>query len=266
MAEDRSQSKSARIRNLSEVQSPGIVTRTSRCRTPKALKRSPSGTRTSFESDPFSDYSDRSELIDRLMVAIEDHFVSLITYQSDQASESSTVEIYPQGFIFHRASLYLIAWSVPRNALRTYKMDRIESVEATKLSAVVPEDFDLADWLEHTFGIFRSGGTELQTIRIHFTREVARYVRESKWQKHQQLQPQDNGSLIVEFRLTDTQELKRWIMSFGPKAVVLEPKELVEEIQRDLEQTLSNYVMEQQSQRGPLAVFVGRSIRLTTFI
>lgn len=199
-----------------------------------------------------SDYSDRSELIDRLMVAIEDHFVSLITYQSDQASESSTVEIYPQGFIFHRASLYLIAWSVPRNALRTYKMDRIEAVEATKLSAVVPEDFDLADWLEHTFGIFRSGGTELQTIRIHFTREVARYVRESKWQKHQQLQPQDNGSLIVEFRLTDTQELKRWIMSFGPKAVVLEPKELVEEIQRDLEQMLSNYVMEQQPQRGPL--------------
>jgi predicted DNA-binding transcriptional regulator YafY len=31
-----------------------------------------------------SDYSQRCEMIDQLMVAIEDHFVSLITYQSDQ--------------------------------------------------------------------------------------------------------------------------------------------------------------------------------------
>lgn len=56
-----------------------------------------------------SDYSQRFEMIDQLMIAIEDRRVSLIAYQSDQATETSTVEIYPQGFIFHRGSLYLIA-------------------------------------------------------------------------------------------------------------------------------------------------------------
>ncbi len=199
-----------------------------------------------------SDYSQRWAMIDQLMVAIEDRFVSLIVYQSDQASEPAEQEIYPQGFVFHRGSLYLIAWSVQRNAIRTYKMDRIESVQATKLSAVIPKDFDLADWLEHSFGVFRSAEGELRTIRIHFARDVARYVKESNWHKSQQLISQPDGSLIAEFRLTDTSEIKRWIMTFGPNATVMEPIELVEEIQRDLEQMMSKYIpgSDQQTQQG----------------
>ena len=168
-----------------------------------------------------SDYTKRGELIDLLMVAIEDRLVSLIVYQSDRATEPVEQEVYPQGFVYHRGSLYLIAWSSRRGEIRTYKMDRIEEVHSTKLPATIPEDFDLAEWLEHSFGVFRSNSTELQTIRIHFPREVARYVQESRWHGSQQLSVQKDGSLIAEFRLTDTQEIKRWIMSFGPNAVVL---------------------------------------------
>jgi predicted DNA-binding transcriptional regulator YafY len=181
-----------------------------------------------------SDYTQRSDLIDQLMIAIEDRFVSLISYQSDQATEPVEQEIYPQGFVFHNGSLYLIAWSVRRSAIRTYKMDRIESVQLTKLTAVVPEDFSLADWLEHSFGIFQSGSGVLQTIRIRIAREAARYVQESRWHKSQKFEAQSDGTLLAEFRLTDTQEIKRWIMSFGPNATVLEPKELAEEIKNDL--------------------------------
>jgi proteasome accessory factor B len=188
-----------------------------------------------------SDYSQRWDMIDRLMVAIEDRFVSLITYQTDQATESSSVEIYPQGFIFHRGSLYLVAWAVQRNAIRTYKMDRIESVESTRLSAVIPEDFDLADWLEHSFGVFRSADGQLQTIRIHFTRDVARYVKESRWHNSQKLHDQPDGSLIAEFELTDIQEIKRWIMSFGPNAKVMGPEQLVSEMQKDLAAMQKHY-------------------------
>ncbi len=142
----------------------------------------------------------------------------------------------------HRGSLYLIAWSSRRGEIRTYKMDRIEDVHSTKLPAAVPHEFDLAEWLEHSFGVFRSGSTELQTIRIHFARDVARYVQESKWHGSQQLTPQPDGSLIAEFQLPDTQEIKRWIMSFGPNATVLEPQALVEEITNDLRRMLTRYI------------------------
>ena len=167
--------------------------------------------------------------------------MSLIVYQSDRSTEPVEQEVYPQGFVFHRGSLYLNAWSSRRGEIRTYKMDRIEDVHSTKLPAAVPHEFDLADWLEHSFGVFRSGSTELQTIRIHFTRDVARYVQESKWHGSQKLTPQADGSLITEFRLPDTQEIKRWIMSFGPSAIVLEPPELAAEIRSDLTRMLEAY-------------------------
>ncbi len=170
-----------------------------------------------------SDYSKRGELIDSLMLAIEDHLITLITYQSDQSTEPVEQEVYPQGFVFHRGSLYLIAWSSRRAEIRTFKMDRIDDVHVTKIPAAVPQGFDLESWLEHSFGVFRSGNMVLHTIRVRFSRESARYVRESNWHKSQTLSPQQDGSLIAEFQLTDTQEIKRWIMSFGPSATVLEP-------------------------------------------
>jgi len=143
--------------------------------------------------------------------------------------------------VFHRGSLYLVAWSSRRGEIRTYKMDRIEDVHSTKLPAAIPEKFDLAEWLEHSFGVFRSNTSQLQTIRIHFAREVARYVKESNWHKSQKLTPHDDGSLIAEIRLTDTQEIKRWIMSFGPNVKVLGLEAFVEEIANDLQRMLWTY-------------------------
>ena len=66
-------------------------------------------------------------------------------------------------------------------------------------------------------------------------------MQESKWHGSQKLTPQPDGSLIAEFRLPDTQEIKRWIMSFGLNATVLEPQELVQEISNDLNIMMKRY-------------------------
>ena len=153
-------------------------------------------------------------------------------------------EVYPLGLVHHRGSLYLIAWSGRRSEVRTYKVDRIDDVHVTKLPAAVPTDFSVTDWLEHSFGIFRGGSKRLQTICVRFSRDAARYVKESRWHKSQKLTSQKDGGLLAEFQLPDTQEIKRWIMSFGPSATVLEPEELVAEVQRDLERMSQSYQCE----------------------
>jgi predicted DNA-binding transcriptional regulator YafY len=133
-----------------------------------------------------------------------------------------------------KAIFEIFAWSVRRSVIRTYRVDHIESVHSTKLSATIPENFDIATWLEPSFGIFQSGTGELKTIRIRFSGESARFVKESRWHHSLQLTLQKNGSLIAEFRLLDTQKIKPWRMSFGPSATVLEPVELMEQIHQDL--------------------------------
>ncbi len=188
-----------------------------------------------------SNYRERGELIDRLTIAIEDRRIALIVYQSMQATEPVEQEVYPLGMVYHRSSLYLIAWSSRREEERTYKVDRIDDVELQNLQFQVPQGFSLDAWLQKSFGVYRSGNEELQTIRVHFGRDVARYVAESNWHPSQNLEPQKDGSLIAEFQLPDTSEIKRWIMSFGAGATVLGPESLIEEINEDLTKLASRY-------------------------
>lgn len=187
------------------------------------------------------DYQKRGDLIDRLMVAIEDHKVTLIVYQSMQATEPVEQEVYPLGLIHHRGSLYLIAWSSRRSEVRNYKVDRIDDAAVQNLQYSVPSDFDLADWLSKSFGVWRSGSEDLQTIRIQFTHSAARYIQESTWHETQQLFPQPDGTMIAEFHLPDIEEILKWILSFGSNATALEPPALIERINEEVQQMLRSY-------------------------
>jgi len=52
-------------------------------------------------------YAERAELIDQLMLAIEDHRLTVITYQSLRSTEPVTLyDIHPYALIFHKGALY----------------------------------------------------------------------------------------------------------------------------------------------------------------
>lgn len=186
-------------------------------------------------------YEDRGELIDRLLMSMEDRSIVTVEYRSSQQPEAEGRRIHPLGMVHHRGSLYVIGWCTRHAEIRNFKVDRMESVDVHSEQFSPPADFDLSGWLNKCFGVWRSGSEDVQTIRIQFTPESARYVQESSWHESQHLDPQADGSLIATFRLPDIQEIKRWIMSFGPSAKVLEPAELLIDIRRELQQMLDGY-------------------------
>lgn len=188
-----------------------------------------------------SDYSERGQMIDNLVIAIEDRKVTLMVYRSMQATEPVEQEIYPLGMVHHRGSLYLIAWSARREEVRNFKVDRMENVDMQNLQYQVPADFDVQEWLSKSFGVWRSGEDNLQTIRVHFAKSAARYVQESTWHSSQRLFPQEDGTLIAEFKLPDIEEILKWILSFGSNATALEPPSLVERINEEVQEMLKAY-------------------------
>lgn len=186
------------------------------------------------------DYARKSGLIDDLMLAVEDGKAVHITYTSREATEPATRDVYPYGMVYHRGSLYLVAFAPEHGAVRHYKVDRIEAVEISPWPFRRPDGFDLARHLAGSFGVYHGSGDEI-TVRVRFAAEVARYVSESRWHHSQRLAAQPDGSLLAEFRLTCTEELRSWVLSFGPKAAVLEPESLREAIRADLLRTLHGY-------------------------
>jgi len=175
-----------------------------------------------------SDYSKKADLIDELMRGIEDRQAVFLTYQSLRATEPVTYDIYPYGLTYHRGSLYLVGRAPEHDEIRHWKVDRIEDAKVTGFPFNWPEDFDLQDHLAKSFGVYHGDG-EVH-VRVRFSPAVARYVTESKWHASQQLTEQKDGSVIAEFDLDGTEEVKGWVLSFGRHAEVLKPEELRFEI------------------------------------
>jgi predicted DNA-binding transcriptional regulator YafY len=185
------------------------------------------------------DYSTKADLIDQLMQAIEEHKATHIVYRSLRATEPVTYEIHPYGLTYHHGSLYLVALSCEPNELRHFKVDRIGDVAVSDFPFHMPDGFELDDHFAKSFGVFHGDG-EVQ-VRIKFLPRVVRFVSESKWHDSQRLTPQKDGSLLAEFELSSTEEIKRWIMSFGRNAIVLEPAQLRDEIVEELGSLLNAY-------------------------
>ena len=189
-----------------------------------------------------SNYSRKAELIDELMVGIEDKRAVFITYQSLQATEPTTYDIYPYGLTYHRGSLYLVGWAPDHKEIRHWKVDRIEAAEVTPIHFNRPDDFDLHEHFAKSFGVFHGVG-EVH-VKVQFSKTVARYVQESQWHASQRVTPCKDGSILAEFDLDHTEEIKRWILSFGRHAEVLEPEELRDNFGEEAEVMLREYSRE----------------------
>lgn len=170
------------------------------------------------------DYSKKAELIDRLVQTIEERRIVDITYQSLRATEPVSYDVYPYGLTYHRGSLYLVGHAPAHNAVRHWKVNRMEQVELSELRFNRPEDFDLAEHFAKSFGVFQGEGDVHVVVR--FSPTVARYVEESRWHTSQKLTKNEDGGLLAEFDLGGTEEIMRWVLSFGKHAVVLEPQAL----------------------------------------
>lgn len=191
------------------------------------------------------DYARKAELIDALMRGIEDQLAVHITYESREATEPATRDVYPYAFVYHRGSLYLVAFAPEHDAIRHYKVDRIEAVEVSTFPFRRPDDFDVSAHMAGSFGVFQGDGDV--RVKVRFAPAVARYVAESRWHESQSLVRQRDGSVLAEFRLSGTEEIRSWVLGFGRNAAILEPESLRVEILEELRAMQAHYAADLES-------------------
>jgi WYL domain len=92
--------------------------------------------------------------------------------------------------------------------------------------------FDATEYPEGAWGILRG---DLVTVRVLFSKAVARYIAERLWHPSQKLRELDDGRLEVTLRVADTLEVRRWILGYGVHAEALEPATLREALRADAE-------------------------------
>ncbi len=127
-------------------------------------------------------------------------------------------------------SVYLIGHDEPAAAMRTYKVERIQSATLTQDRYEIPADFDPDAWLANSWGIWSSDSTPAVRVRLRFESSVAHRVREAVWHRSQELTELPKGRLELAVTVNGIVEIQPWIMSWGGAVEVLEPEALREAV------------------------------------
>jgi predicted DNA-binding transcriptional regulator YafY len=124
---------------------------------------------------------------------------------------------------------YVLGHCHLKNALRMFKMERIESAELTAERYTIPPDFDANEYFGSSWGIVVEG--EVKTVKLKIENpKLMRILSETVWHPSQTFAKQKDGSIIMTLKVTETQELLSWILGWGDKVKVLEPESLRQEI------------------------------------
>ena len=110
----------------------------------------------------------------------------------------------------------------------------------------------LDDFMRHSFKVMHD---ELYTVKVRISPGWARWVGEKIWHESQKMTRLPNGGLEITFRVAGLDEIKRWVLSFGPEAIVMEPEKLKEMVRKDLSRNLAQY------SAAPIAVKLMKEIR-----
>ena len=122
--------------------------------------------------------------------------------------------------------------------MRMFVLDRVKILKITDERFTPPKDFNLDDFMRYSFKVMHD---ELYAVKVRISSGWARWVGEKIWHKSQKITKVPDGSLEITFRVAGLDEIKRWILSFGPETLVLEPERLKELVRGDLMETLGQY-------------------------
>jgi predicted DNA-binding transcriptional regulator YafY len=181
----------------------------------------------------------------QLTRAWAEHRVVEIDYEGaafeGRAGERSTRTVRP--FLIEPSlqthALYLIGWDEDRDAMRTFKIERIRDVRVTPRSFEPPEGASLERDLRRGWDIIADQPPT--DIVLKFSPSVADRVLETTWHPLQETERLSDGSLLWRSTVSGVIEIRLWILSWGEDVEVLAPTALREQVREILERAIARY-------------------------
>ena len=178
----------------------------------------------------------RTKEVAQLVEATMHHRRLTMRYHSFSSNREKTYTLEPYRLVFAQGGLYVIAFVPEYKQLRTFAVERIQSLSVSE------DRFDPVDLPEdafaHSLGV-NQGPPE--RIQIVFEPHIARYVKQRIWHSSQRTEETEDGTLSMTLDVCNDWALRSWILGFGPLARVISPPELVRQILDEADRTRLQY-------------------------
>jgi len=136
---------------------------------------------------------------------------------------------------------YAIGYSSYFEDVHTFKIERIHRAELIDETFELPANFDGPALLSSAWGVMY--GHEPVEVRLRFSPQVTRRLKESVWHPTQHIEDCDDGGCIFSVQVNMPLEMKPWIRGWGPDCEVLAPEELRQEVAGEALRTTQRYGM-----------------------
>lgn len=153
-----------------------------------------------------------------------------------QATERT---LSPQQLVHYRDNWYLDSYCHERNAIRSFSVDALQTVEVLDDPALNVRDEELKAVLESGYGIF--AGKDVSWAKLKFSPERANWVSIEVWHPEQTSSYDEAGNYILKLPYSDDRELIMDILKQGPNVEVLEPDELRSKVKVAVSKMLAMY-------------------------
>lgn len=168
--------------------------------------------------------------IETIQDAVQNRYLLTFTYFGPKGESKRKIE--PYYVVFKWSSWYVWGWCLNRKDFRLFKLNRMNKVKETR-TEFKPRSVPAPDL--STEKIFPGG----ITVKAVFEPEV-------KWRLVEEFGPgcfmeADDGKLVFEREYTNEDNLISWILTFGDKAEILEPKDVREKFITTLENMQNRY-------------------------
>lgn len=176
--------------------------------------------------DAPKDYSKRRQELKDIADALIFRKIIDIVYDSPKWGELE-MKLRPFSLMSYRSGLYLVAVSEKHDSddPLIYSVDRVLSVSVTdeKFEYPSPATFDPQTYTEGSFGIYRGQDGRTYNYELIFKNErwLKMYLTERQWHPTQEFEELADGRIRMTFAVSATDEVNRWVRSFGDDVKVV---------------------------------------------
>ena len=179
-----------------------------------------------------------SAILETLLSATGRRLVCEVAYEARETGVVKTYDIHPLAVFENEGGIYAFVLIPYYGSIRILALERIRELKPKAETFIAPKGFDADARLADPFGIVQ--GDPVQ-VRLRFSEDQAPYVRDRAWPEAYRFEEDDEGRLIMTFETGGFFGLKRWVLSWGADAEVLEPVWLRAEMKTELERLISLY-------------------------
>jgi predicted DNA-binding transcriptional regulator YafY len=160
-----------------------------------------------------------------------------ILYADPQSSSPARFEFDPYHLRYNKADWYVAGYCHSTGKIRALAVANIKRIKLSGINFRAAADFDPAVFFGRGWSYSRK---EIPAVKLRFAPQLAQWLGEKIWHPAQKISTLPNGSLLLELPVEENSGIIDWILSFGGKVEVLEPRELREAVQREALAILKN--------------------------